>query len=185
MTRHCVLSTVAAEHWDKPIFLDEYTKNERFFWRDNLSYRKTRHCFLHSTPHKFVYSDASDTGCGSLLTLDTKQICHKLWDENERSKSSTWRELTAIDFALPSFTSLLQGSHTKWYTDNQAAAKIVEVSSMKPDLHRIAISIFRQCLTHCIKLDIHRDYCMVGECGRFLCTSSERLLHERARAANE
>ena len=90
MTRHCVLSTVAAEHWDKLIYLDEYTKNELFFWKNNLSYLKTRHCFLHSTPHKFVYSDASDTGCGSLLTLDTKQICHKLWDEHERSKSSTW-----------------------------------------------------------------------------------------------
>lgn len=53
MTRHCVLSTVAAEHWDKLISLDEYTKNELFFWRDNLSYLKTRHCFLHSTPRLF------------------------------------------------------------------------------------------------------------------------------------
>ena len=66
---------------------------------------------------------------------------------------NTWRELSAIDFALQ-FTPLLQGSHIKWYTENQAAAKIVEVGSMKPDLYRIAISIFQKCLTHCIKLDI-------------------------------
>ena len=38
--------------------------------------------------------------------------------------------------------SLLEGSHVKWYTDSQAAAKVVEVGSMKFDLHRIARSIF-------------------------------------------
>ena len=32
---------------------------------------------------------------------------------------------------------------------------------------------------------INRDYCMVGECVRFLCTSCERLLNERVTAANE
>ena len=96
-----------------------------------------------------VYSDASDTDCGSLLTLDTKQVCHKLWDECERSKSSTWRELSATDFTLQSFTPLLQGSHIKWYTDNQAAAKIVAVGSMKPDLHSIAI-IFLGSASHTV-----------------------------------
>ena len=26
-------------------------------------------------------------------------MCHKLWEPSERSKSSTWRELAAIDFS--------------------------------------------------------------------------------------
>ena len=32
---------------------------------------------------------------------------------------------------------------------------------------------------------VYRDYWMVGECVRFLCTSCERLLNERVSAANE
>ena len=31
----------------------------------------------------------------------------------------------------------------------------------------------------------YRDYCMVGGCVRFLCTSCERLQNERVSAANE
>ena len=33
---------------------------------------------------------------------------------------------------------MLEGSHVKWFTDSQAAAKIVEVGSMKLGLHKMA-----------------------------------------------
>ena len=36
----------------------------------------------------------------------------------------------------------LEGSLVKWFTDSQAAARIIEVGSMKLDLHRLAIKIF-------------------------------------------
>ena len=49
---------------------------------------------------------------------------------------------------------MLESSHVKWYTDNQAAEKIVEVGSMKPDLHKLAIKIFGACLRSKIKLEI-------------------------------
>ncbi len=86
MTRHCILSTVSAAHWDEQISLDEYTKQEISFWHENLAFLKTRHCFLNTKPHIFVYSDASDTGCGSVISLDSEQFCHKLWDREERLK---------------------------------------------------------------------------------------------------
>ena len=41
---------------------------------------------------------------------------------------------------------MLRGSHTKWFTDNQAAAKIVEVGSMRLELHRMARSSFNNCI---------------------------------------
>ena len=44
-----------------------------------------------------------------------------------------------VTFAIESFSSLLESSHVKWYTDNQAAAKIVDVGSMKPDLHKLRL----------------------------------------------
>ena len=59
-----------------------------------------------------------------------------------------------IEFSLQSFASLLERAHVKWYTDSQAAARVVEVGSMKLDLHRIARSIFSICIQSGIYLDI-------------------------------
>ena len=44
----------------------------------------------------------------------------------------------------------------KWYTDNQAAAKIVDNGSMKPDLHKLAVNIFGACLRSKIKFEVQR-----------------------------
>ena len=42
-------------------------------------------------------------------------------------KSSPWRELYAIEFALRSFCGELKDSRVKWFTDIRAAAKIVRL----------------------------------------------------------
>ena len=101
-----------------------------------------------------MHSDASVTGYGSLITLNVTTICHKMWELWEREKSSTWRELSAIEFSLRSFTELLKSTHVKWFTDSQAAAKIVEVGSMKFELHVLAINICTLCINNQITLDI-------------------------------
>ena len=44
-----------------------------------------------------VYSDASAGGYGAHLDLNWERACHKLWEVSEGEKSSTWRELLAID----------------------------------------------------------------------------------------
>ena len=43
-------------------------------------------------------------------------------------------------------------SHVKWYTDNQATAKIVEVGSMKLELHSLALKIIKIYYEHSIHL---------------------------------
>ena len=94
-------------------------------------------------------------GGGAFIDFNGDCVCHKGWTANESSKSTAWRELSVIEFSLQSFASLLEGSHVKWYTDSQAAAKvIVEVGSMKLDLHRIAGSIFSICIQSGIHLEI-------------------------------
>ena len=113
-----------------------------------------RYCFLINKPQRFAYSDASATGCGSVITLNEDCVCHKLWEPSERSKSSTWRELAAIDFSLESFAPILEGSLVKWFTDSQTAARIIEVGSMKLGLHRLAIKIFQFCAEHSIRLEV-------------------------------
>ena len=47
-------------------------------------------------------------------------MCPKLWEPSECSKSSTWRELAAIE----SFAPVLEGSLVKWFTICQTAARI-------------------------------------------------------------
>ena len=77
-----------------------------------------------------------------------------MWSENERVQSSRWRELSVIEFSLQSFASVLKGSHVKWFTDSQAAAKIVEVGSMKLGLHKMARRIFDICIRSGIHLEV-------------------------------
>ena len=148
------MSSACAPYWDAILELDQYTKDEIIFWKENIDFVKSRFCFLDRKPHVFGFSDASASGCGAVISLDSQHVCHKLWDSSEASKSSTWRELAAIDFAIESFSSVLESSHVKWYTDNQAAAKIVDVGSMKPDLHKLAVKIFGACLRSKIKLEV-------------------------------
>ena len=77
-----------------------------------------------------------------------------MWNDEERPKSFTWRELAAIYFALQSFCPLLKNSSVKWFTDNQAAARIVESGSMRKDLHFLCLKVFQTCLLHKISLEI-------------------------------
>ena len=50
------------------------------------------------------------------------------------TRLSTWRELKAVHKVLQSFTSKLKGHAVKWFSDNQAVVRIVQVGSGKPHL---------------------------------------------------
>ena len=101
-----------------------------------------------------MYSDGSASGCDAHLDLNGEQACHKLWEVSEGEKSSTWRELLAIDYALKSFLPIIKGSHLKWFSDNQTAVRIVQVWTLKKELHGLAIKIFQCCAENQISLDI-------------------------------
>ena len=68
--------------------------------------------------------------------------------------SSTWRELTAIVFALGPFLPFLKGSYIKWSSDSQNTCRIIQVGSMRKDLHVIALKIFQFCVDNGIELEI-------------------------------
>ena len=154
MTRHCVMLTFSAQHWDVELGFDQYCIKELSFWRANLDSFKVWDCFLSKKPEHFIYSDASATWCGLVIPVNEDHICHRLWEPSEYLKSLTWREMVVIDFALESFAPVLGGSAVKWYTDTHAAEKIIEVGSMKLDLHRLAIKIFHFCAKHNIRLEV-------------------------------
>ena len=88
------------------------------------------------------------------MSLNGEQICHKQWTKEESQSSSTWRELSAIEYALESFLPILNHAYVKWFSDSQTACSIARVGSMKKDLYNLAIRIFKLCLDHKIELEI-------------------------------
>ena len=62
--------------------------------------------------------------------------------------------LSLAILALYSFAPILDGSLVKWFTVSQTAARIIEVGSMKLDLHRLAIKVFQFCAEHSIHLEV-------------------------------
>ena len=152
MTRYCSISVASAQDWDSKFYLDQYCVRELYFWEANL---KRLNCkVVADSPYRMsnyvVYSDASATGCGAHLDINGEQVCHKQWVLEECGKSSTWRELSAILFALHSFLPLLKGSYVKWFSDSQNALKIIQVGSMRSDLHAIALEIFQFCANNAL-----------------------------------
>ena len=103
---------------------------------------------------KIVYSDASSYACGALVTGENEMVCHKLFTVEETSCNSTHRELITILYSLEAFGEKLFNSRIKWFTDDQATAKIVDVGSRKLALQIIAYKIFSYCLAHNIDLYI-------------------------------
>ena len=77
-----------------------------------------------------------------------------MFSESERSKHSTFCELTAVSHAINSFLPHISHSSVKVKVDNQAAARIIDVGSMKEELHKIAMDIFFLCLRNGISLEI-------------------------------
>ena len=101
------MSTFSVQRWDSkdkwtPVALRSY-----IFGKTSKNSIKVRDCLLFNKPRRFAYSDANATGCGSIITLNKNCVCHKLWEPSERFKSSTWRELAAVDFSLKSFALIL------------------------------------------------------------------------------
>ena len=75
MTRHCIMSTLSVQHWNSKVKMDPYCIEELYFWKNNLNSIKVRECFLFNKPQRFAYSDASATGCGSVITPNEDCVC--------------------------------------------------------------------------------------------------------------
>lgn len=154
MTRHCQMTVATAPDWDSRHPLDDYCLSEIKFWSENLHLVNSKYCFNPIMHNQIVYSDASEYACGALVQGENQLICHKMFNPEETSYSSTHRELIAILYSLEAFGEKLFNSRVKWFTDNQSTAKIVDVGSMKLTLHLLAYKIFSHCLENNIELSI-------------------------------
>ena len=57
-------------------------------------------------PIKIVYSEASNSACGSFIQFEDK-ILHQNWSDFDSSQSSTFRELLAVSLSLKAFIDSL------------------------------------------------------------------------------
>ena len=87
--------------------------------------------------------------------------------EEERKKSSTFRELRGIEEGILANGRRLQGKVVRWGCDNWAAGKIVKLGSMKGDCHAVALRIEELCRKWKIRLEtfwVSRDSKQIKYC---------------------
>jgi hypothetical protein len=155
-TRRCQILVALTTSWDAKIDLDGLVKDEIKFWLDNIDKFNKHYCFPNHKPVvvDLIKGDASNTGCGSFLN-ELDNVTARLFSEFERSTSSTWRELSNIQFSLWSFLPQIKNRSVKFLTDSQAAARICQVGSMNPVLQYFAHEIFNLCFQNLIDFKIH------------------------------
>ena len=153
LSRHCQISIAAVDNWDSPFSLDKYCLEELNFWLDNVHKFSARVFKESIVSNKTIYTDANKTACGAHIQ-ESAHVAHRAFTPIEQEFSSTYRELLAIHYAILAFEPLLHGCNVKILTDSQMVMKIVQVGSMKIDLHKLATSIFSTCFRANIQLDI-------------------------------
>ena len=81
---------------------------EIFFWKREVVSRNNRFLFDYSIPQIIVYTDASGVGCGAWATGCGGMVLQRNWREEEMGKSSTWRELRAVQLSIQAFAPKLR-----------------------------------------------------------------------------
>jgi hypothetical protein len=143
MTRNCFAVINQRSDWDQYINLSTCSAciAELFFWLNYLSLLSPLDLFISDCSTDFyIFSDASETGAAGFI-VNSPYICHKAWLDHEKVKSSTWREIKAIQLTLKSLKVLKDCSVTV-NTNNQNAVIIVEKGSKVSELQYLALDIF-------------------------------------------
>ena len=129
---HHIIATRSG--WDTLISIEGFPRaiKDIFFWK---------HDFY--TPASLAYSDASSTSIAAHVNVHNEEkIAYRNLSETECLKSSTWKELSAIAFAVNSFKDIVSSKTILWHTDNFAASCVLKSGSNKSELQTIAEIFF-------------------------------------------
>lgn len=132
--------------WDQSVNLNRCpcSIREILFWKHNINILKPVPILRLNTDFK-VFTDASNIGAAGYVD-GHDLIMHKHWVNKEALKSSTWREVKAIELSIDSFKHLLRNSSVTFFTDNQNAACIIKKGSKIPELQVLALLIYSICV---------------------------------------
>ena len=98
-----------------------------------------------------------------LLNTKVKYFC----SPDGREKSSTWRELKAVQLAVESLAHDLKGHQVACFADNQNVLSVLSGGSRVKELQSLALEMFALCVTNCILLEmkwIPRDLNAKADC---------------------
>ena len=156
MTRESYAIIEQRSGWDTWITIKSCVgiNRELEFWGEALKSLNSKSLEINCEPEIIAYSDASAKAGASFTMCYGKQIAHRMWEQNEQVKSSTWRELEALLFGLKSFVPIARGKSLKWYTDCKNVERITKIGSRKSELQEKALNIFTTCVKNAIRLEV-------------------------------
>ena len=96
-----------------------YIIGELIFWKKNVNSLNIKLLSEYKVPSVIMYSDASTYAATAYSCQLDKVVFHKMWSDTEKTKSSTWRELKAIESCVNTCKTELTSRNVKWFTDNQ------------------------------------------------------------------
>lgn len=152
-TRRMYKFVQESDSWDRRIPLTDDVSEEIKFWIDNFNFIngyaiKSKHACT-----KIVYSDASAHGYGGFVAQKLgNEIAHGQFSADEKSESSTYRELAAVKYVLQSLRNKLAHERILWHSDNINVARIINVGSSKNHLQNLTLDIHRLCLRYDIEI---------------------------------
>lgn len=156
MTRHLHQVILSRYTWDSQfkVVNNHPCIVELCFWKNNIERLNNKKFVGYDMPAVFVYSDASAIERAAYSVQICRSIFYYSWNDDDSTKSSTWRELKAIELAFMSYCKSIQGKTVKWFTDSQNCKKIIESGSMKLELQVMARNIFELCIKNNIRLEV-------------------------------
>ena len=157
-TKRMQMLIAQTNDWDDTITLTEPAYDELMFWLNYMYKNNGLSIDLPIAAAAVSYSDASATGCASIITPCPSQeslVTHREFTEHEQSLSSTYRELVAVYHWLESAKFRLQNSALKWFTDSMNIVSIVRKGSMVQPLLELALEIFHITRKHNITLSMN------------------------------
>lgn len=154
-TRFMHYEIISRDSWDKIYSLacNSRVIEEVFFWKTELVKLNKRLMVDYTIPQVVIYTDASQTGCGAWVTNGDLKM-QRNWSGMERKKSSTFRELKAVEITLKAFAPKLHNKTVQIFTDNKAVVSIVSKGSMVPELHNLSLDIFLFCRNSNLSLQV-------------------------------
>ncbi len=137
--------------WGKSLHISTTLRDALFAWQhfilDFCGFRS----FASKGSPIVIFSDASAVSSGAFIAAprdrnskdkfllpeqgSPKDICLRSWSSEEKSLSSTWRELKIVEEALRAFRKQLKGMEVHWFLDNLGGTSVVCRGSLKENLN--------------------------------------------------
>ena len=153
MTRSMYTLLESRTSWNGFLRLTPEAQYEINFWIEGLRQYNSQPIWYTPSAIRVVYTDASESGYGGYLVEHGCHVATGQWSEEDKVKSSTWRELMAVLRVLESFSTKLKSQRIRWFTDNQNVVRILQVGSKSPHLQEVAVRVLAVMIRHQIRIE--------------------------------